>query len=479
MNNKFYLKRNTFNIDFLYNVISPKDRTDSLQVQKYNSFIFVFALNCIFKHNNIHDIKSSKNKKRICELLGISERTMFRYINSCVELGFMKEDRDNNKNMRFIGMSRIVTDYNNKLEDEDDWIPFYKKCKLNIDSVDMKFLTDCFDTSLIRYAKYNESIKTSFNRVNNLHKSSRNSKDGIMLSYIDNNRGNKYSNEVRNLYEIISDYFGESQKDLNKVIYKSNDGKTINGNSLVYRNIYNRELNKSNNSAIISFYQYYQMISLKDLYNDDMGSYQLGQKVGFTKSGFNSMVKRLTDKGLLESTNKFCFIRSCKHSDYVLLRKRLNEIEKYDSSMKNVTSRIVYKNGNILYQRENHIKIDSDRIKFSWDRPFYLGLIQENMGVVVPERYKQLCDSLEIKQKDGWFEPSFKDKKIKSNQKVLCATTGEILNSYKNIELPDEDKNENVIRLLQSKQGFEYDGNKYFFLNSNHCNGESKSRQYA
>lgn len=487
----FSPRNNKVNIDFVYKVICPKNRNNPEQNAIYKAYVFSFLLGGIYTHKTIHNYKSKETRSNICSLLNISERSYHRYLKTSMEEGFTYLDRSNPSVLRIKGMVSMVDDYNRTVEDKESKVRTYYKAKLRIPNLDFENAKLVMDTALLRYFEYKEELKRALSMKFHIHRSYKNQKKGnnFLLSYEDKNLygSRTIARALSSFHDILNTITKGSSKSIEAIVYenitgKANDVSKINGisvNSLVSKEIYSEYLNKSLNSAIISVFNYFSLVNIDSVYLGDNGSQQRGESVGYTKSGFNSFLDRAEEAGLLNRSHKFAFFCSCDFDTYQKFKKQIftycavSGLDEY----KQVANRIVYKNGNILLQRENHIKVDTQVVKFSWDRLNYGGLINENPDIMVNDRYKRLTDRMGIQQKDGWFVTS-KKIEISDSKPIICVTDGKVFSSYKKINIPDEFKTAKMMKELKKTGQVMIGENLYKFVDDHKQSDNLKLREY-
>lgn len=477
-NDKFFLKNNQFNIDYFSKVICPSDRSDSSQNNKHKAFIFSYLLGCMYKNKTIHDYKTKIVRERISKLMNIGERSFSRYLKESLDNGFVYQDRRNKTLLRIKGISSLVREHNEQFIDEDGKcsdkekrvLNFYK-CKLRLPNLDFEATKMAFDISLLRYYEYKEELKRANSIRFHIHKAHRGKKCNFLLSYEDKNlNGSRaVARAISSFYPILRESLSIDRKNIEDIVYENakniNDVKMVNGypeNSLVNKELYSDYLNKSLNSAIISIFDYFSLVNIDSIYLGDNGSSQRGNSMGYTKSGFNSLLDRAEKKSFIKRNNKYAFFTSCSYDVYKSFKSGINrycDINDLDE-YKSIANRIVFKNGNVLLQRENHIKVNSQIVKFCWDRYNYADLITENPDISVNERYLNLTKRLGIQEVDGWFIPNKKYNVVK-NKAIICVNDGKIYSSYRKINIGDNLKNKDVLKNLKKSGEFNVDGKVY------------------
>lgn len=478
---KFFLKNNKVNIDFVQKVVCPTNRANAGQNNIYKSFIFSFLLGAIYKNKTIHNYKTKEVRSNICGLLNISERTYHRYIKSAMSEGFLFLDDRNDAIMRVKGMVSMVDDHNMNLENVDNTVKTYYKTKLRLTNLDFENAKLVMDTALFRYFEYKEELKRALSMKYHIHKANKNaSNNNFLLAYEDKNLygSRTIAKALSSFHNILNTITNNTTKNIENIVYEdiignSDDVKKINGgrlNGFVSKEIYSEYLNKSLNSAIISVFNYFSLVNIDSVYLGDNGSHQRGGSIGYTKSGFNSFLDRAEKAGLINRSHKYAYFCSTDFDTYTRFKK---EVARYCSvtdseEYRAIANRIVYKNGNILLQRENHVKINTQVIKFSWDRLNYSGLINENPDIMVNDRYKRLTDRMGIHQKDGWFVTN-KKVNMPTNKPIICLTDGKVFSSFKKINIPDDMKGIKLVKEL-IKNGEISIGNDTYKFVENHSN---------
>lgn len=494
-NEKFYLKNNKFNIDYFSKLICPTDRTDTFQNNKYKAFIFAHILGSMYKHKTIHNYKTKEVRERISLLMNIGERSYSRYLKESFEHGFVYQDKSNKSILRIRGMASLVDEHNNSLigadgkcVDESQRILTFYKCKLRLPNLDFEATKMAFDVSLLRYYEYKEELKRATSIKVHIHKSFKGKQCNFLLSYEDKNLSGSrtIARAISSFYPILRESIGINRKNIESIVYENanniNDVKMVNGSPispLVNKELYSDYLNKSLNSAVISIFDYFSLINIDSIYLGDNGSYHRGSSMGYTKSGFNSFLDRAEESTLIKRTNKYAFFTSC---DYDVYKEFKNGINKYCSvndldEYRLIANRIIYKNGNILFQRENHIKVNTQVVKFCWDRYNYADLIKENPDISVNERYLRLTKSLDINEVDGWFTPTKRYDVVK-NKSIVCLSDGKIYSSYKKINIEDSLKSTNILEELKKTGEFTVDGKTYKFLENHKKSKELVIKTY-
>lgn len=487
---KFFLKNNLFNIDYFSKVICPKDRTNTKQNNTYKAFIFSYILGSMYKHKTIHNYKTKEIRLKISSLMNIGERSYSRYLKESFDNGFVYQDKINSSVLRIKGMASLIREHNLSLsiDDSDNKIMTFYKCKLRLQNLDFETTKMAFDVSLLRYYEYKEELKRATSIRIHIHRAFKTRKSNFLLSYEEKNiNGSRIvARAMSSFYPILRNSLRMHNKSIEDVVYDNikdiNNGKMVNGNPnnhLVNKEIYSDYLNKSLNSAVISIFDYFSLINIDSLYLGDNGSHQRGSSMGYTKSGLNSFMDRAEEFGFIKRTNKYAFFTSCDYDTYKSFK---NDIYNYcnvndNNEYRTIANRIVYKNGNVLFQRENHVKVNTQVVKFCWDRYNYASLIKENPDVSVNERYLRLTKSLNINEVDGWFTP-FKKYDLIKNKSVICMADGKIYSSYRKINIKDDLKDSSILKSLKESGEFILDGIVYKFLEDHKKSKELSIKNY-
>ena len=442
--NIFISKNNQINIDYVFKVASPKDRSNNIQNNEYKAFIFSYLLGSIYKYKTIHNYKTKPVRDNVCKLLNISDRSFHRYLKICFDKGYVFIDSNNKNVLRITGINALVDRYNEEHSDKEEFaVKTYYKTKIRLKNLDFEDTKLAFDTALLRYFEYKEEISRALSIKYHIHRSYRHKKKNFLLSFGDRSKygSRTIAKALSSFYSILTQITNNHSGSIENIVYKkfeqTDNVKKINGmpmHTLYNKEVYSEYLNKSLNSAVISLFNYFSLINIDSVYLADNGSFHRGNAMGYTKSGFCSFAKRAENKGFIKKTSKFAYIASTSYETYVQFKKeivRYCKINDRDDFLM-ISNRIIYKHGSILFQRENHIKVDTQVIKFSWDRFNYSSLINENPNIEVKDRYERLNKKLGANQFLGkWYSDSEYD--ASDHKSVVCMDTGKVYSSFKKI----------------------------------------------
>lgn len=444
-----YKKRNTkFNVDLVYRYIAPRDRSNSSETAMYNSYVFSYCLGVLFEHKTIHNFRNKDKRKNICETLDISDRTYYRYVEEARKHGFLFVDSNNPNILRVTGVGRLVDRRNDMIEVENEKLPkddkidpvrhFYKS-RLRLNTLKFDHVKMMMDVSLLRYCDYIEDLKRALSIGNHIHRvyKKRTSESDFLLTYEDRNMEGQsvLAKTVSHAYRML---YGV---DIEKTVY-ANSNKKVDGslyNARFEKQIYSSTLSKSFNSALISVYDFFSVENIDSIYKGDNGSKFKGNAIGYTKSGFNSFMDRAEEHGLLKRTEKFVVLKTSTYDNYLIFKNRMAHYAKsMDCDLtKNVVNRILYKHGCIVMQRENHIKINTQTVKFPWDRYAYAGLVSENADVYNNDRYIRLQEKLGIEGVDSALDLAKKRRKTEKynllKKTKIIDSSGRVYSSFSKI----------------------------------------------
>lgn len=484
-----YIRENTkFNIDLVYKHIAPKNRNSDYENQRYKAYIFSYLIGCMFSYKTVHNYKSGDKRRSIMESMEISERTFHRYLKNALEFGFVYIDPYNENNLKVSGIGTLIDRFapqGEESSEEDKVLTFYK-ARLRFKSLSFKNTMMLMDVALLRYYEYIESIKKALSMGRHIHKAFKkiNNKKTFLLSYEDKRLQGKSP-----VAKVLSDvHFILNDKKIENIVY-TNNSKEVHGDyPFVDKQIYGKTLTKSFNSALISIYEYFSIVNIDSIYLGDGGSKFRGEALGYSKSGLNHFLDRAEKEGYLTRTAKYAVLGTASHERYRNLRATLKKYQRYNSTADEgntnfVLDRIVYKHGFILFQRENHIKVNSQAIKFPWDKYSYHKLVDENADVMSNKRYPILEKKLGI---DGVTFKDDYDKKVDSaiafnsvDKIKVIDDEGKTYNSLTAITVGKEVELKGLKRTLMKKGEISVEGRIYKLYNKKAEKPTCLERQYG
>lgn len=474
-----YIENTKFNIDLIFRFIAPSNRSSSVENSRYNAYVFSYCLGLLSKHKSIHNFRDKEKRQRICKALCISDRTYYRYVEEARKYGFLFTDPNNQNVLRITGVGSLVDIQNAVIKEEmeitdekvlanDPRIKQFYKAKLRLENTSFEHVKTVMDVALLRYCDYIESLKRALSISSHIHKAykKRTSDSNFLLTYEDRSISGRsvVASVVSYAHRVL---YGT---DIDKVVY-TDSSKKVNGslhNPLFEKRIYSSTLIKSFNSALISVYDFYSVENIDSIYKGDNGSKFKGLSIGYTKSGFNSFLERAESKGLVKRTEKFVIVKTyVNHDEYVAFKRRMLAYAKSMSCelTASIVNRFLYRHGCVVMQRENHLKINSQVIKFPWDSYAYASLVNENSDVYNNSRYPNLQIKFKVDGVDSEKDIAKKNRNIdiydKKEKRKIIDSNGRIFTSLVRIIDPELDIFKEKARDLRRNGAMEYKGEVY------------------
>lgn len=269
------------NITCMNNVISEAQFLCVFKVssrERERAYVFSVLIESLYKNKIILNYKSPSSRSRISTTMGISEKTYYRNIQLCLELGFCVKDGEH---LRFVSHRKIIENINLSLGEtfKEHYQLDYRSADIEISSRDFETCKLFLRLVFIKYAEHRNLLKVSKNirRANSRKFLKRNLNEKFVTSKVKIKNGSIFIHNENNISKGKPYYRGTALAEVFKNVYEFLYIKTRkhqpNNLSIKYvigRNI--KEITSSDKNE--KFYDKVKEVSGRKRYFGDMNRFE-------------------------------------------------------------------------------------------------------------------------------------------------------------------------------------------------------------